>query len=300
MANPTSSLIIKQYEGFGGNFVDSQYLGASYDSSKPYVMENTLMKIYTSSSRFFTSKPLLSMTGAKSFGTKEITSEVYRWRMQGAEIRYGRQLENVESSTAPGLNGTTFKLKLDIPYYQHPDVLFSEDNTKPLQIIDGPVADGVGYVYTVRIQSDNPSTYLDPKYLETGRRFNKVWTSVPSEMNQWYGTQQTPASFMLESQLGYFANAIKVSDKALREEGRLGLDFIYTDYAGNESRVSKFIPYYEAKMRDEFYRSMEVQMVYGEKSTKPGKDSYWINVLVPSRSDAGRKICLIAGISLAA
>lgn len=278
MANPKSSFVIKQWDGFGGNFVDAQYLGASYDAAKPYMMENTLMKIYSSYSRFFTSKPLLGMLGSGAFGTKEIPGEVFRWRLQGAEIRYGRQVENLESSNAaPGLNGTTFRIKTDIGYYQAPDVLFSEDNTKPLAIVDGPVFDGTGNIYTVKIQSDNPMLYLDPKYLEAGRRFNKVWTSVQSEMNGIYGTQQTPASQMLESQLGYFANAIKVTDRAMREQGRLGIDFISTDYSGKQTTIgTSFVPYYEAKMRDEFYRSMEVQGVYGLKSTTPSKDGYWI------------------------
>lgn len=277
MANPKSSFVIKQYEGFGGNFVDTQYLGQAYDAAKPYLMENTLMKIYSSNSRFFSSKPLLGMLGSGAYGTKEITGEVYRWRLQGAEIRYARQIENPESANAaPGLNGTTFRIKTDIGYYQYPDVLFSEDNTKPLAVVEGPIFDGTGNVYVVKLQTDNPMAYLDPKYLETGRRFNKVWTSVPSEMNQWYGTQQTPSNLMLESQLGYFANSIKVTDRAMREQGRLGIDFIATDTTGKESLISSnFMPYYEAKMRDEFYRSMEVQGVYGQKSTTPGKDGYW-------------------------
>lgn len=61
MATPQSSFIIKQYEGFGGNFVDSQYLGAAYETGKPYVFENTLMKVFSSRSRFFTSKALLGI-----------------------------------------------------------------------------------------------------------------------------------------------------------------------------------------------------------------------------------------------
>ena len=72
MPTAGSSFIIKRYDGWGGNFADSQYLGNAYDSGKPHVFENTLMRIYSAKSRFFTGKPLLGMTGAKSYGTKEI------------------------------------------------------------------------------------------------------------------------------------------------------------------------------------------------------------------------------------
>lgn len=271
MQTPQPNLIIQRLEGFGGNFVDSDYLGASFDSAKPHVFENMMGVIYSSASRFFPIKPLLAMTGGRG-NYMEIDTEIYRWKLQGAEERTAISLENLEEpNNAPGLNGTTFRIKLDVDFYHYPDVLFSEDNTVPLAIVDGPIADGAGYVYTVRIQSDNPAAFLDKKYLDPGRQFNKVWTTVPSEANRWYGTMQAPSTFMLENQVGFFAQGIEVTDKALREDGRLLISFI--DEQGN--KVNKFIPYYEAKMQNELYRSIEVQLMYGKKSTQPGPDKYW-------------------------
>jgi len=276
MAAPTSSLIIKKYDGFGGNFVDSQYLGAAYNADKPYVFENTLMKIYSSHSDLFSSKPMVGMTGGSKVGTTEIPSEVFRWTLQGAETKFATSLENLEAATpAPGLNNTTFRIKLNVDYYHAPDVLFSEDNTRPLAIMSGPHPDGTGNVYTVKIQTDDPTVYLPSYLMDSGREFSKVWTTVTSEMNDIYGTQQVPSSFLLESQLGYFANGITVTDKALRLEGRLGVDFIMTDSAGNERKVSNFMSAYEARMWDNFYREMEVQLIYGRKSTMPGLNKYW-------------------------
>jgi len=278
MATTRSQFIIKHYEGFGGNFIDSQYLGASYETGKPHVFENTLMKIYSSKNRFFTGKLLLGMTGAKSYGTEEIDTEIYRWRLQGAEERYARSLEHIDASnTTPGLNGTTFKIKLDLDYYANPDVLMPEDNDFPLEIVDGPVQDGEGYIYTVRLQGDDPTTFLPTYLLDEGREFNKVWTSVPSEYNERFGTQQYPASFMLENQVGAFAQKFTVTDKAMRDDGRLGINFLYTDPRTNkEMSVEKFLPMAEAKMHDELYMGMEAQLWYGRKQTKPGHKDYWI------------------------
>ena len=184
MPTPQSSLIIKRYDGFGGNFLDSQYLGHAFDSGKPYVFENSMMKIFSSQSRFTHSKPFLNMLAdTKTAGNKEIDSEIYRWSLMGAEERFAYVVENVETATAPGLNNTTFRIKLDIDYYHAPDVLFSDDNEIPLAIVDGPIADGTGFIYTVKVQSDNPTLFLDPKYLTAGARFNKVWTSVASEFD---------------------------------------------------------------------------------------------------------------------
>lgn len=277
MAIPQSSFIIKRYDSFGGNFVDSQYLG-NYETGKPHMLEGALMKIFSSRSRFFTgSKNLLGMTGSKSTGTMEIDDEIYRWRLAGAEERSAISVENIESSNAtPGINNSTFRIKLDVNYYTHPEVLLPEDNSYPMQVMDGPIADGTGYIYTVRLQGDDPTRYIPSTQLDPGRQFDKVWTSIPSEFNQWGGGQYYPTSFMLESQVGAFAQKMIVTDKAWREEGRLGIDVQYTDRTGKTQTTRRFLPMAESKMWDELYNSMEAQLVYGRKQTQPGKDKYFV------------------------
>lgn len=261
MATTGNQFVIKRLDGFGGNFVDSQYLGASYETGKPHVFENTLTKIFSSTSRFFTGKLLVGMTGGKQFGTQEIDTEVYRWYLQGAEKKSARSLGQLDTAnTLPGLNNTTFRIWLDLNYFSKPDVLMPEDNEYSLEIVDGPTPYGGGYVYTVRIQGDSPETFMDTDLLEGGREFDKVWTSVQSEFNGVFGTQQFPNSFMLESQVGAFAQQFTVTDKAWRDQGRMTIDFMYTDpMTGKSQKVTKFLPMAEAMMNNELYMGMEAQ-----------------------------------------
>lgn len=279
MATPKSSFIIKQYEGFGGKFLDSQYLGASYESDKPHIFEGKLMKLYSAKNRFFTSpKQLVNMTGARNYGTMEITNEVYRWFLQGAETRSSIVMaasDPITSSDVMGLGGTWFPLVLDVNWYQHPDVLMGEDNNYPLQVMDA-TPEGEFTRYMVRIQGDDPSIFFPTYLTEVGRRFDKAWTSVQSEYNEVFGTQQMPSIMELEHQIGAFAQSIHVTDRALRQQGRLGVTFNMTDSNGNEQSVTNFVPAFEARMQEEFYTSMEVQFMYGKKETKPGQSgSYW-------------------------
>lgn len=255
MPTTQSAFILKKYEGFGGKFIDSQYLGAAYETAGPVTFQNTLMKIYSSQSNLFTGKPLLGMTGAKSYGRKEIDDEVYRWMLQGAEEKCARVTENLESSnTAPGLNNSTFRIQVDLDYYERPDVLMPEDADYPCEIVEGPIQDGIYSTYVLRLQGDDPTEFLPPSLLEVGREWSKSWTSVASEYNQEFGTQQYPASFKLESQVGAFAQSFSITDKAWRNQGRLGVDFLYTDpKSGTQKTVKSFLPMAEAKMNDELY-----------------------------------------------
>lgn len=274
-----SQFVIRQYDSFGGNFIDSQYLGAAYDAAKPYVFQNTLTRIFSSTNRYFTgNKFVTKMTGGTQGGTVEIDDEIYRWYLQGAETKSARSLGQLDTTnTLPGLNNTTFRIWIDLNYFAKPDVLMPEDNEYPLEIVDGPTAYGGGYVYTVRIQGDSPEVYLDPTLLEGGKEFDKVWTSVQSEYNQYYGTQQYPNSFMLESQVSAFAEMQTVTDKAWRTQGKLGIEFTYTDpSSGKLKKVDRFLPYAEAMMYNSLYNGMEIQSIYGKKQTKPADDRYWI------------------------
>lgn len=277
MATPKSSLIIKHYESFGGDFIDSDYLAAAYETGKPSYLEGSMMKIFSSQSRFFKVKPFLSLTGAKSNGGKEITTEIVRWWLQGAEYRCARVVENLEpSNTTPGLNGTTFRIKLDLDYYHYPDVLVTEDNNYSVQVTDiSPVTDGTGTIYTVRLMDENPQAFVPPSLLEPGREFSKVTTALPVEYNQWFGTQQYPTAFLLEAQIGAFGQQLNVTDKAWREGGKLAYNFEHTDYNGNSSTVTKFQPYAEAVMMDELYSSIEWALTYGKRTTFAGPDKYW-------------------------
>lgn len=275
MATPQSSFIIQRLDGFGGNFVDSQYLGRAYETSRPHVFENTITKIFSSETNLFTGKLLTNMTGDKVGGSMEIDNEVYRWTLQGAEEKFAHVLENVESSNAAvGINLTPFKLKLDLNYYAMPDVLFGIDNEYPIAILEGPIPDGTGFIYVCRLQGDNPTLFVPQSMLVPGSEFNKVWTSVASEYNGVFGTQQYPNSFKLESQVGAFAQKFTVTDKAWREEGRLKIEFMYT-VDGKTTKATRFLPMAEAKMWDTLHRSMEAQLVYGKKQTQAGPDGYW-------------------------
>ncbi len=183
MAYAGSPLVIKQLDGFGGNFIDSQYLGASYETGKPHVFTDTLARIFSAQSTVFTSKPLLGMTGAKLAGSKEIPTDNWRWYLQGSDYKCAVVTENVEASNpTPGINKTEFRIKLDLNYYMSPDVLLGEKNGYPLMITQGPIPEGSGYVYTVKLQTDDNSLYLPPALLDEGREFSKSWTSVANEL----------------------------------------------------------------------------------------------------------------------
>lgn len=271
MSALSSQFKIKQYDGFGGSFVDSDYLAAAYDTGKPHVFDNIFRMVYTAMNRF-SDKPLLGMT--RGAGNKlMIDDEVYRWYLQGSEEKDLTIIENLESSnTAPGVGGTSFKIKVDEDWVSAPEVLMGENPDYPVRIIDGPIPDGNGFIYEVRLSDDDEARFFPTALLEVGKRFCKAWTEVQSEYNSEFGGQYYSSSYMLECQVGAFAQEFSITDKALRQEGRIGIPLMDK----NGKKMERFLPMAEMKMFDELEMSKEIQLMYGRKSTKMGKDGYWI------------------------
>lgn len=277
MFNWTTQIQTKVYEGFGGNFFDSDMLAAAYDSGKPHIFDKYMGQLFSSTDRF-NGKPLIGMTQAKG-KMIEIDNEIYRWKLVGAQEKFLRSVEVLDGLDAvgskPGLGRTPFRIKLDEGYYAHPDVIEGEHDDYKLEILEGPIHDGNGYIYTVRLQTDDFTKFFPPQYLEVGREFSKAWTTVPSEFNEYFGTMQFGNSFELECQVGAFAQKFTVTDKAMREDGRLAMPVPYRDQKTGEIKYSeKFIPLAQAKNEDALYTDMEYQMWKGEKTTNIGKNGY--------------------------
>jgi hypothetical protein len=270
MWNYSSQIKLAQYPGFGGSFVDSDYLISSYNAGQPHVFEQMMGKVFSASNRF-SQKPLLGMTLAKGKSVT-IDNEIYRWSLMGAEEKALRSLGNVEpaSNVTLGLGKESFRIKLDEGWLQNPDVIIPENNEYPMEIVDGPFPSGQGYEYIVQLQTDDTSKFLDSAYVDSGKLFYKKSTSTVSELNGLMGTTQFGATFQLQSQIGHFGQELTVTDKALREQGRLGVPYKTKDGSSKEM----FIPYAEAKTKDELYKGVEWALLYGKKSTRKGYNGY--------------------------
>lgn len=267
----------RKYEGFGGNFFDSDMLASAYDAGKPHIFDKYMGQLFSSTDRF-NGKPLIGMTMARG-KMVEIDNEIYRWKLVGAQEKFLRSVEVMDSLDAadakPGLGRTDFRIKLDEGWYNYPDVIEGEHDDYKLEIVSGPEHDGNGYIYTVRLQTDDFSKYFPSEFLGVGREFSKVWTSVASEFNEDFGTMQFGNSFELECQVGAFAQKFTVTDKAMREDGRLGMPVPYRDEKTGKVKYSeKFISLAEAKNENELYDGIEYAMWKGEKSTSVGKQGY--------------------------
>lgn len=260
-------------EGFGGNSVNSTHLIRTYGLDKKddlSVNATGIAELFSATDRYG-DKPMIGMTEAK--GKKiYLSSNQYSWKLRGYMKQVATVTEVIETSTRPGENQSEFQVVLNRGWYKEPDVLISESNAYPLEIVGEPYQKGLGYVYTLRIQTDDNSLYLPTEFIAVGREFRKVSTSVVDEENNKYGTIQFNSIFELRSQTGNVAEKFQFSDKALRVDKNsakskaLHWSVPFHDGKGKEYR--NFMPLAEAEMMNQVYEDIEWALVFGRKSTR--------------------------------
>lgn len=110
---------------------------------------------------------------------KTITTEYknIRWKLYGDDVSIRPiALDQTESGDAIGKGFGEFELKMDVDFYVYGDVLAPEIN-KRVQVMvvsEYPEMDGAGFVYKVRLVTEDANAAFPAKYLKSGLYWCKL------------------------------------------------------------------------------------------------------------------------------
>ncbi len=267
-------------DGLGGSTFNSTHLVRTYGLDKPanLSLNATNMALLFSATDRYADKPMLGMTEAKGNKTY-LSSNQFTWKLRGHQREKLRVEDVIETGTRPGEQRQTFKVVLNKGYYKYPDVLIGEHNEYPVQVIGKPVQKGLSWVYTLKLQTDDPARYFPPSLLAVGKEFFKVSTSVADEMNQDYGTMQFNSVFELRSQTGNVAQELVMTDKALRVDKNGNtkdqLQHWRVPFLDSKGETYyNFMPMAEAELWNSIYEDIEWALVYGRRSVSISPQGY--------------------------
>lgn len=278
---------LHEHDGFGGSFYDTRHLSNFYNYDQPHHFGMMVANIFTSADRF-TEKILTGLTLARG-NYVGIDDDIYRWCLSGDDTRLFRVSDFVETgNNRPGFNNQEFRIVLDKPWMHEPDIIMGEDNRLLLEIVGHPQQIGEGrYMYTVRMQSSDPTFYMPVDQIQVGRTFRKSSTSVGTELNQLYGTGQWGSQIELQSQIGAYAEKVEVTDKIVRKEiaarkkgksaskegynamNGMVAPFKIITKKGKEINAGTFITYAEMDVFERLNSGREEMMTFGHVSERP-------------------------------
>jgi hypothetical protein len=126
--------------------------------------------------------------------------------------------EDISGLAQPGIDGTTFKIKLNKRVFGHGDIItYDKYNGLELYITSDDILDmGDGIIYTVRLVDNDVNAFLNPEYLacnteyfrvssargEYGERFSDMTTSASSrEFYNYVGNAEAHVHYSISSRV---------------------------------------------------------------------------------------------------
>ena len=247
MANVESRLITRRMP-WHANMTEMNHLGRAL-IAKPTVFESKINKLFTAYQ--YSDNPL---TAVLTQAGKERTSPTteWEWQLRTATTRPLVVLENLESTDKPGLMKTTFKLKLDENWFVPGDILHPGTSNKKFQvrIQETPYRHGNGWVYTVRLMSDNPADFLPTQYLTAGQQWSKFFSQY-EEGGQQSGSTQFSLPITLKNRMSRYRKEYMITGDAANEV----LAVKIPDSAGKYH--DSWIKYAEVEYWQQWYRELD-------------------------------------------
>lgn len=266
MATMGSRLITRQMP-WHANFTEQNHLGASL-MARPAKFEGTMNKLF-SAQNYYSDNPLGSMLISAKGGERTISQTEWEWELRGATTRPLVVIENVlpAAVTQPGKMKTSFKIKLDENWFLAGDVITPGTSNQKYQcrIEDEVRRDGDGWVYTVRLNSDDRQAFLPTQFLRPGQQWSKLYSTY-GEAAEQSGSTQYSLPIALRNKLGKFRKHYQVTDYA----GQEILAVMIPDSKGNMHR--SWIPYAEVEFWLQWNRELELARWYS-RSTRELLDS---------------------------
>lgn len=257
MAKIESRLITKKMP-WHANMTEMNHLGAAL-IAKPHVMEGVMTKLFTSQQ--YSDNALTSML-VKEGRTKTIDKSSWEWQLRGASTRPLVVVENMQpdSNTTIGKFKVDFDMKYDENWWKPGDVIHpgTSDKRNQCRVVTPPQRHGKGWIYKLRIMTDDPSFFINSKYFSTGTLWSKLY-SVYEEGAEQAGSTQYSSNLSLENELGRFRKSYMVTGDVANEALAVMIP------TSDGQMVKSWIKYAEVEYWQQWYKELDIANIYSRK-----------------------------------
>ena len=206
-----SKLITKQMP-WHANMTEMNHLGKAL-ISKPDKFESRIGQLFSAS--MYSDNPLTAVTIAEG-RVENTNSNVWEWDLRAANSRPLVVLEDVDGVVAgskqQGKFKSVFKLKLDESWYEPGDVISPGATNKKYQcrVQEEAQASGKGFVYTIRLMSDDPQAFVPAQYFAPGTQWGKLYSQY-AEAEDQSGSTQYSLPISLQNRMSRFRKKYRVT-----------------------------------------------------------------------------------------
>lgn len=228
--------------------------------TEPALASEVVVRVYNKMNGY---KNALSFLTTGVGRTKELDNIVYRWPLMGdsekaVAISVSQTTLGVGGST-PGINRSEFTVGVREKWFAVGDVLVPDDTQYAMRVMAEPESDGVDFIYRLQLVTKDPTLYVPPALLETGKELSKDYNIVPHDHSRTSGDTTYATPFMMENYMSTYRKMYSVSGAAAHKVLRISL----MNPQGKET-ASTWVKYAEWEFWAQWMDEMERAYIYGK------------------------------------
>lgn len=244
------------------NMTEQSHLGRAL-MIKPHKVEGIMNTLF-SSHNYYSENPMTSLMLGKE---EEITSTEIEWELKSATVRPLVIVADVEPANATkGKYRRNFRMKLDEDWYLPGDVIFpgTSDKKYQVRVQSNRIPDGDGFIYEVRINTDNPDLFIPQSFFKPGQQWAKLYSQYEEGAEQ-SGSTVFSTTIAFKNKMSKFRKEYRVTDYASQEVLCVKIP------DANGKLVDSWVRYAEVEYWQQWYKEVEKGYWYGRSTeTVPG------------------------------
>lgn len=196
--------------------------------------------------------PLTMLTSM--MGKEVINNRQFRWHLMGDSEKV-MPVTVAPTGSNFGIYNTTFEVGFAEKYFNHKDVLASDDRTL-VYVTGEPRPEGTNWIYTLKLVSSDQASFIASTQVALNAQFSKEYTAIAENDEGGYTTSATP--FMLENHLTTIAKSDSITRSAATDVMVLSLP----DPENPKKTTNLWTRYREWIFMEQWYREQERLLMY--------------------------------------
>lgn len=200
------------------NMTELNHLGAAL-IAKPHVFKGKIDTLF-SARNIYAGNPLTGILAGDKLTEEYIDSSSWEWQVKDANVRPLMSMGNANAPevTKPCGNRQYAILWVEEKWWLPGDVVYPGTSNKKFQvrIVDNAKPRGDGYIYTIRMNSDNPKDFMPAKFFEAGVLWSKLFSQY-GEATEQSGSTVFSFPITLQNSMSKYRKQYSITDYASME-----------------------------------------------------------------------------------
>ncbi len=230
--------------------------------TEPALASEVVTRVYAKNNDY---KNALSFLTTGMGRTKELPNIIYKWPLQGdsekaVPISVAQSSYNDGGST-PGIASTTFRVGVPEKWFTVGDIVVADDTRYAMRVMEEVRQVGADYILVLQLLTKDPSFYIPPALLETGRELSKDYNLVEHDSSRTSGDTHYSTPFWMQNVMSTHRKKYEVSGAA---QSKVLVIELKDPVSGKTSKT--WVKYAEWEFYCQWMEEIERSLIYGKSN----------------------------------